>query len=77
MDASATVMATVSVPLNEPSLAVSVSVYAPAAENVAVVDAADESAKVTLAGPVALHVYVSVLFSASVALPVRVAAAGN
>ena len=62
---------------NVPSLAVSRKVYLPAVENVAVVLSALALAKVTAPGPpIALHVVCRVL-PLVLAVPERLAAAGN
>src|SRR5437763_1248738 len=52
--AALTVMVTVSVPLRAPSLAVSISTYVPAAENVAVVFSSCGCVIVTVPGPLTL-----------------------
>src|SRR2546425_469505 len=72
-----TVIVVVSLMLNWPSLATSVSTYVPAAENVAVVAAELGLANVTVPGPLDLLQVIVRALSTSTAVPASVAAAGS
>src|SRR5438445_1618343 len=75
--ADTTVIVAVSLTVNWPSLAVSASTYVPAAEKVAVVEAAFGLANVTVPGPLDLLQEIVSALSMSTAVPASVAAAGS